>query len=231
MSISDLECIFHVLDNSIEAMYYLNRRKEIQQKVKYKGDELDLLGTYLGNGLNFGEIEKGEIVLQMLEMSTDVDQYFQAQSDGIVRKKPVRKFAPWFVAIRDQLAQSRPARWTEAATALVRISLDDQISFTQQFERVRNKIRRTPPRSDEKDSVLLVPPSWSEWGFAAISLRDPLSSDRHNKIESVAQELFSEVHVKRCLIVCRPIDQDAPAYSTLVLLDRPPSDDQSVQMA
>lgn len=221
MSISDLTCVAEILENPIELMHYLIRRKEIQRTVKYRGDELDLLGIYIQTGLNLGEVEKGEIVLQSVHMSEDIDQYFQARSEGMARIKPQRRFTQWFLDIRDQLAGNKPHRWTEAATGLMRVSLDDQQKFENKFNSIRSKLRRTAPTAGEEDSVILGPPDWSEWGFAAVALRDPLDSARQGKIQNVADNLFSTSQAKKCVVVCRPIGVSSPAYSTLAMLDRP----------
>lgn len=221
MSISDLTCVAEILDNPVELMHYLVRRGEIQQSVKYRGDELDLLGIYLKTGFNLGEVEKGEIVLQSVEMSTDVDAYFQGRDEGFRRVKPARKFTEWFIAIRNQLAENKPHGWTEAATALMRVAFDDQVKLEAEFDKITSRLRRQPPTAGELDTVVLGPPEWAEWGIAAIALRNPRDESRLLKMESAAGTLFEAKHVKRCVVLCRPTARDRPAYSTLVVLDRP----------
>ncbi len=50
MTLADLEIVFDILADTPEKLHYLVRRAELEDQLKYLGDELDLLGLYLETG-------------------------------------------------------------------------------------------------------------------------------------------------------------------------------------
>lgn len=77
VSISDLEILCEILPNPVRFLHYVNRRCEIElSRLEITGDELDLLGMYLDQGLYLeGSRYKDFDLLGLAGMSKDVDEY------------------------------------------------------------------------------------------------------------------------------------------------------------
>lgn len=57
--LADLEVVFDILEPIGQKVHYLRRRAELEGRMSYIGDELDLLGLYIGTGFNLGDAEFG----------------------------------------------------------------------------------------------------------------------------------------------------------------------------
>jgi hypothetical protein len=88
MTVADLEVVFDILVTAPEKIHYIVRRAEIEQHMRYLGDELDLLGLYLKTGFNLGEAEFQYNRWVLIEMSKPLDEYYTALDNNIIRKKP-----------------------------------------------------------------------------------------------------------------------------------------------
>jgi hypothetical protein len=108
MSLCVLECVFELLETEVEKIHYLARRKELEQHVDYMGDELDLLGFYLKNGFNIGELEYEGLAVSLSGTSKELDPYFIGKACGKKVKKPVLRMAKWWRDIIDRLSEKRP---------------------------------------------------------------------------------------------------------------------------
>ena len=108
MCLTDLECIFEVLETEVEKVHYLARRREFERHVNYLADELDLLGFYLDNGFNIGEVEYDGSSIVLAGTSKELDSYFVAKSLGKKAKKPQLQMTQWWRDIIAKLSVRRP---------------------------------------------------------------------------------------------------------------------------
>lgn len=221
MSLSDLQSIFEILDNPVERMFYLKRRKELQETGMYVADELDLLGLYLGTGLDLDPVESSEVHLTAIGMSEKVDEYFQARDQGYDPPKPVRRMTPWFAAMRDRLAEKRPPRWTEAALVLLGVPYEMQCEVAANFERVkRNVLAVSEDASDIENTVIVIPPKSRDIGLACVALRDSERDRRHVVMQGGSTGVFLNSKASRCLVIgCDARGLIFP-YASLVVFDR-----------
>jgi hypothetical protein len=86
ISLSDLKVVLDILDNPVERMHYLQRRRAIQENWNYLGDELDLLGLYVSTGLNVGaESERVANGVGMSAKSTRFEALDQGMNPKLAR--------------------------------------------------------------------------------------------------------------------------------------------------
>ena len=97
--INDLYYIADILDNPILFMHYLSERFHIQKLSNILGDELDLLGTYMNQSSGFESIIREECTINISGMSTQIDEYYEAMSEGIKKSKPKMHLCPTFYDI------------------------------------------------------------------------------------------------------------------------------------
>ena len=222
LTLADLESVFEILDNAVERLYYLERRKEIQDAVLYVADEMDILGIYVQNGLELGEIEEGNTSVIALGMSKKIDEYFQARELGFEPDKPRRPMTKWFADIVARLSTRKPQRWTEAAVMLMRLSYEDQQEVFRRFEKVRRSLEKDAAGTDDEiDTVVVTPPAWRSTGFACVAFREGHRGDRHAIMERGASSVFQSSNAKRCLVIANDVKGATYPYATLGVFERP----------
>jgi hypothetical protein len=142
ISLTDLECVFEILNYEAEYIHYFSRRREFDDHVNYKGDELDLLNFYLGNGFNIGEAEfdkKNSFLL--VAGSKNLDPYFIERSERKRVDKPKHKMSDWWEDILLRLSTKKPKNWIETSFILLNTTKSDQIKFEQGLKGLIKRIR------------------------------------------------------------------------------------------
>ncbi|KJC55509.1 hypothetical protein UB31_00585 [Bradyrhizobium sp. LTSP849] len=222
ISLSDLKVVFEILDNPVERMHYLQRRKSIQESWEYLADELDLLGLYVGTGLIGVDFEAGKNRLMAIGMSQKIDAYFEALDQKIETPKPARRMTNWFRAIRDRLANRKPPGWTEAALALLDLGYDDQLKFESHFKSVCRGLKRK--RQDihvRQNTTVEYPPIWRKVGFACAAFYEDERAKRHNIMDNASVSFFEKSTANACLVMAQDVEGADYPYTTLVVYYRP----------
>ncbi len=141
MSVSALECVFELLDNEVEKIHYLLRRREFEHHVDYVGDELDLLGFYLENGFNIGDMEYTGLHISLANKSKELDPYFTAKEVGKTVEKPSLQMTKWWKDIINRVCLKRPKRWTELGFILLNSTKEDQTTFEYEMFCLRSRVK------------------------------------------------------------------------------------------
>lgn len=143
ISLTDLELIFELLPLETEKIHYLARRREIEDHLQYEGDEMDLLSFYLDDGFNIGATEyDGEVAINMLSKSKELDPFFIARSQGISLSKPELSMTTWWKDILTQIHKRRPQNWVETAYILLNSTKEDQGNFIKALDRLQERIKK-----------------------------------------------------------------------------------------
>ena len=141
MSFTDLEIVLSILDSTAERIHYLARRREIEAHLQYEGDELDLLGFYLDNGFNIGEMEyTKDYIIHMPLKSKEIDPYIIGTSEGRSLKKPTLSITKWWRDILNKLEEKKPPGWIETSFILLNSTKDDQKKFERNFAQLKKKV-------------------------------------------------------------------------------------------
>jgi len=141
MSVAALECVFELLENEVERIHYLLRRREFEHHVDYVGDELDLLGFYLENGFNIGSMEYTGLHISLANKSKELDPYFIAKAVGKSVAKPSLQMTKWWRDIINQVCLKRPKRWTELGFILLNSTKEDQKTFEHEMFCMRSRVK------------------------------------------------------------------------------------------
>jgi len=222
ISLSDLQVVFEILENPVERMHYLQRRKAIQESWEYYADELDLLGLYLSTGLDIGDLEEGKNRLMACGMSEAVDAYFQAQDHDIDARKPQRMMTPWFRAIRDRLASRKPSGWSMAALALLDLGFQDQQKLEEHFDSICRSMRRArKPIDYRQNTTAAYPQPWRKTGMACVAFYEDEREERHNMMQNSSIGIFKNSAAAHCLVIARDVDGLDYPYTSLMVFDRP----------
>ncbi|MDD5022485.1 MAG: hypothetical protein PHR82_10225 [Endomicrobiaceae bacterium] len=143
ISLTDIELIFELLPLEAEKIHYFARRKEIEEHLNYEGDEIDLLSFYLEQGFNIGEAEySGDMHLNMVGKSFDLDPFFIDGNKGINVSKPELSMSMWWKDILNQIHKRKPTNWLETAYILLNSTKEDQVKFVNDIEILKDRIKK-----------------------------------------------------------------------------------------
>lgn len=217
--LADLEIVFEILEPIGQKVHYLRRRAELEEHVNYMGDELDLLGLYIASGFNLGDKEFGgqNLHLQISGMSSKIDDYFIARTEGIERSKPRLSLSKWWLDICSGIEQRSFHQWTDANNILLSFSRQEQSQAENMFKKTKENVRKNWRDPKHLCSVVVVPEPHKSDALALYAFRDQEKDARRERMGNIASEVFTHPHVKRCLVLGYNIDKESYPYGTLIV--------------
>ncbi|MEZ5814286.1 MAG: hypothetical protein R3E13_06135 [Alphaproteobacteria bacterium] len=124
--LGDFQTIFDILEHPVQIIHYIQQRAILEQNVKYLGDELDLLGWYIGTLFNIPDFGDEFSQIMVTGSSEVIDKYYNGKDHGLDVEKPKAKLHSLFEKILIQLEQRKTERWTEVGVILHMFTPDDQ---------------------------------------------------------------------------------------------------------
>ena len=159
ISLTDLMVIFEVLDLQSEKIHYLSRRREIDDHIRWEGDELDILAFYLENGFNIGDVEyTGKHAFGLMMYSKQLDPYFESKAAGVFVARPELALTDWWKSVLQRLDLGKTEHWLDMAILLLSVPFSDQKKFERGFRNLCRRIRRGKVKDPHNWCVLLSGP-------------------------------------------------------------------------
>jgi hypothetical protein len=219
-SLADLQTVLMILPSVPERLFYLVRRSELERKLPYQADEMDLLGYYLRTGFSTGDLGKKVGTLVLHGMSADVDEYMIAKDAGSTPRKPKRIMTVWWQDILAQLESSTPPRWTEAALILLTADLRAQREIEKRTKRLIRSVASPKNMSPSKNAFILLPDYSRTDALAVVALAGVSIHERHRSMQCVAEDAFSGCDASRCLILALNVESPKYPYQTLAVFEK-----------
>lgn len=219
MNLADFETLFDFLDHPVQIIHYLERRHELESELNYMGDELDLMGLYIGTLFNVGDLDYKDNMI-ITGMSDELDRYYNSKDAGIFLSKPSPKLDPLFRGIVEQLEGRGAPRWTEIGVILNRFSPDDQRLFSKMVKKLKRNVRKNWNIFGHENTAVLIPPKSSEYALSYVMYCNKNSDLRDTFISQANEHSFEKKHVNRCLVIAKNIDRDDLHYHFIGLFER-----------
>lgn len=223
MTLADLEVVFDILDSAPDKIHYLVRRSELQEIVKYRADELDLIGLYTETTFNFGEAEFHDHQWIYTGMSEKIDDYYIAKEhnyNNANNVKPKIKLTKWWSDIRNYIESRKPYRWSEVAVMMLNVPFAEQITLEKKFKKLTKKLRNSKYKKDENNSIIFHPHKGRNEAFALVALREFQERERHQIMENIAKHSFTFDYIDRCLVLAISIAHKDYPYSSLAVFEK-----------
>ena len=219
LCLADLHTLVEILDVPVMFLHYLHRRMHLEGKFSHDSDELDLLGTYLMNGLLFGNKETDGTRITFYRMSEKIDRYMMSLSEGIRIAKPGRLLdGPW-AGILERVLQVRSHRWPEVAIMLLDVDDRAQKTLARDIRELvkKHRYQKTTPY---QNILVHLPDGVGLSAIAAVVLRKETIAHRQEVARAAAERSFEDPRPTRCLVLV--YDANAPTfpYNHLMLADR-----------
>ena len=218
MTLADFETLFDFLEHPVQIIHYLERRQELEADIGYIGDELDLMGLYIGTLLNMGDIDSN-LKFMLVEMSSPLDAYYNSRDAGVALPKPQPKISPLFSGIMDQLERRHTPRWTEIGVILNRFSPDDQIKLTRMIAVLTATVQKNWMIEDHKNMVIIIPPKASKYALCYVLYNNNNAQKRDYFIQGAAKVGLEAEHVEQCLVIAKNLDKDDLHYHFIGLME------------
>ncbi|MFL0336469.1 hypothetical protein [Stenotrophomonas maltophilia] len=219
LCLADLHTLVEILDVPVMFLHYLHRRMHLEGKFSHDSDELDLLGTYLMNGLLFGNKETDGTRITFYRMSERIDTYMMSLSEGILTAKPRRLLdGPW-AGILERVLHVRSHRWPEIAIMLLDVDYRAEKTLARD---VRELIKRHRyQRTTHYQNILVYLPDGIGWSaIATVVLRKEAIVHRQEAASAAAEKSFEDPRPTRCLLLIYDANASTFPYNHLVLADR-----------
>jgi hypothetical protein len=218
MNIADFETLFDFLDHPVQIIHYLERRQELEKVLGYMGDELDLMGLYMGTLFNVGDIDP-EANFVISEMSSPLDAFYNSRDAGVDIPKPKPKISPLFSGILEQLEKRHTTRWTEIGVILNRFSPEDQRQLTKMVEKIKKIVRKNWMIEGHKNIAIVTPPRASEYALCYVVYNDYNANKRNDFIQKAAMLGLEPEHIKQCLVIAKNMDRNDVNYDFIGLME------------
>ncbi len=217
MTLADFETLFDFLEHPVQILHYLERRQEMERSLKYMGDELDLMGLYIGTLFNTGDIGPDDNLV-ISEMSAPLDDYYNSRDAGVDIPKPKPKISSLFYGIFEQLEKRQTPRWTEIGVALNRFSPDDQADLARMIVKLKKNVRKKWMIRGHKNMAIVVPRKPSEYSLCYIVYNNKNADMREEYIEEGAMYGLEPEHIKKCFVIAKNIDKNDQNYHFIGLM-------------
>jgi hypothetical protein len=224
IQLPDLDIVFDLLEPKYQRLHYLTKRCQFEGERNYLGDELNLLGLYLRTGFNPRHDDGGKLVL--MGMSSEIDGYYAAASEGIHRPKPRLAISGWWKDICDTLERKSLARWSEGTYVLLSMTQEEQQNLEWLFRKIIKSVRKNWRREHHKCTAMFIPPKGRCDAVCLYAFRDAAMADRMARMENIAGQVFNRLHISRCVVIGLNIDQEHYPYSTFQLFTRTSGEDE-----
>ncbi|WP_299735692.1 hypothetical protein [uncultured Endozoicomonas sp.] len=192
MTLADFETVFDFLDHPVQIVHYLRRRTDLEGKVSFKGDELDLLGLYRETLLTDEELSFDDLDNVIITgMSKPLDKYYISKDQGIEIPKPAPKITQRFKDIFKQLENRSTPRWTEIGCILNQISPRNQIELSKHIKNFSKIVQRTWRNEEHNNLIVFNPPENCEYSLAVALFKNENSDMRDHFINRATEEALT----------------------------------------
>ncbi|WP_349365191.1 MAG: hypothetical protein ABL307_08325 [Roseitalea porphyridii] len=220
LNVADFISVCHILDEPALLLHYLSERERVQ-KTAITGDELDLLGLYIGTCFNKSTIADDETSLLITGMSSIIDHYYNSLDAGISVPKPKPKVHPKILQMI-QASRSRNARgWTVFSTALLGIGdFKEQKWLFNALEKIRKSVRKNFRDPSHECAVVVQPPDYRDFAFVFHVYPRALSGSRNSVMNELGQSAMEEQGRRRCIVVSKMVERWDEPYDCVAMMRR-----------
>lgn len=217
ITLADLEMLFDLLKYPTQILHYIERRAEIENDINYIGNELCLMGIYLENLFNFGNLQEHNPQLIISEMQNKISDYYVLKDKGLQYSKPYPKLSSYFKSILNQLHKRKCERWSEISTILYRFSISEQNEIEKQLKTQEQYVHKNWMDKELKNILVYTPAIYSEYALCIVMFKDEIKDMRYEYVQIAANHALQHDHVKKCVIICKNIDYNNKAYHMISL--------------
>ncbi len=220
VSIHDLEVIFTILENEVEALHYLTRRAELENQIHYLGDEGDLLGFYLDTAFNLGDAEtSGEYSFNLMLKSKELDPYFVGRERGVSVTKPRLKLTKWWRDIINYVIERKIDHWTEVGLLLLNVGYAEQRGFERQFKTLSSRVKHGLTKEKYNWVTLETAPKERSYLIAAFPYISLDRLERNEMMKHILESMADRDYLRGLLCIgANALDPNYP-YDIIVYTD------------
>jgi len=189
LSLGNLDIVTQLLDSPATFLHYVNRRLTIEKTAfDLHGDELDLLGFYLAQGMYFDSEEfQGMSAVGLTGYSEEIDEYVHRKYDEDEDvPHPQAPMPPGFSNLIRDIESLQSMYRTDCAIALLDMNGKARSKIVEVIDSAKSATRA----DGEQHSISMGAPEHSR-GFSFVSLPDA------DSMEAIFQAAFSFAALKK----------------------------------
>ena len=214
MNIAAFEMLFDIFEHPVQIINYLELREEIEGKIKYQGDELDLIMTYIDNRFIFQNTDHPTIHM-LTGMSKPIDDYYQLIDSGMKADKIKIKMNNFFEKVLNQLEDRKPHGWILMSSIIYRLFPDDQQMITDAIDKLKINVEKNWDIDGHDNMLIYNPPISSQYAFSFILYNERNKEQRYDFFDDSCIMALEPEHVQYCLAIGINIDRGDIQYSMI----------------
>jgi hypothetical protein len=215
--LADLEIVVDVLELTPLKLHYIQRRAQLEARMNYLGDEMDLLGFYLQTGFNIGDAELGGPHFTLTMLSKPIDKYYMGIDDDIRVNKPQPRLTRWWRDLCMTLERRQFHQWSEMAVVLLNFSFSEQQRIEKSFKKIVKNVFKKWREHNHLSAITVIPAMHRSDALAVYAFRERYATERRERMQNIAAQVFQSNHVRRCMVIGINIDRKSYPYSTLAV--------------
>jgi len=223
MTVADLETVADILESQSFLLHYFSERQRVQTEGRVMADEIDLLGVYLKNGLNMGNLEEQKLEVMLTGASAAVDHYYNSGDAGISVTKPRPELSRYYANLVDAMEEKAFPGWSIATIDLLRSAVfEEQIKIEKALAKLKVTVERNI--DDPLRECCLVVRSHPLKDTAVIFLVYPpkLAPKRKEVTQEMATQILDEhPEFNRCVVITRDTSRWSEPYASVYFTIRP----------
>lgn len=220
MSIHDLEVILTILENEVEVLHYLTRRAQLEQQIRYLGDEGDLLAFYLDTGFNLGDAEtSGGYSLNLMLKSKELDPFFIGRERGVDVEKPRLHLTKWWRDTIDYVIGKKKDYWTEIGFLLLNVPFEEQRGFERQFKTLSSKVKFGLTKERHNWITLETFPRERAYLIAGFPYVTKNRTERTDMMKHILQSVSNREHLQGLLCIGAFVHDPKYPYDVIAYTD------------
>lgn len=221
LTLADLDIVFEVLESRLFIVNYFRWREEIESRVQYIGDEMDLLAVYLDSSLDIRNVGFMRKNLIFTGMSKKIDDYYTLMDKRDIATRPSKKMTKWWKDICQMIETKNFNQWSDVATILLDVSYEDQITLDTKFLSIRNQFKSLNGKEPKKCAITYKSKFKPNEAVALIAFNEKHKADRDGRIKKVVSQVFeSDAALQKCLVIAVDVTSDEYPYSMIGVVYR-----------
>ena len=221
MLITDLECIAHILDNSLLFLHYISERAYFQRALSLLGDELDFLGLYLSTGFNVSALREENVFFISDGMSQPIDKYFMSREVGVNLPKPKAELRPLYWKIISRLVEKKPHGWTTVGLHLLSCADPaEQAAIERSLTKLCTLVRKNYRDPAHLNSLHISPPDDRKARVIFYVYPKQHHVAMKKEMEQIAAAAIENDGVDDCVVFAYCAERWGRAYEAILLVQR-----------
>jgi hypothetical protein len=209
LTLADFDVVLEILQSNAVRLHYLENRQLLESNKTYFSTEMNLLGCYLENGLNWGDFAYNDMPLILDQLNLKLDEYFMQKDLGDSPALLEPKLSPYWKDIVTTMEERKFPGWSIAATTILHADPDWQAEIEKLIARTKRIFSKHRRNKKIHTSFVFRPSKHSDVAIGFFVVGKETVADRETRCRETAAKCGTD----RFVILGFNVDGENYPYS------------------